>query len=352
LLSIALFLAGWSCGWLLLWRLPVPPRAVASAGPSRPRLAVVVPARDEAAMLPALLASVQAQLREGDELVVVDDHSTDGTAAVASACDARVLAAPELADGWAGKPAACHAGAMATTAALLVFVDADVVLADGALDRLALAQAASGAVVSVQPWHQMAGPVERLSLVFNLTALMGGGSFSAWRGQVRHRLAYGPVLLLDRERYEAVGGYANPAVRGAVAEDLALARLVGRSLPFAGRRLASFRMYPQGACQLVRGWTKNIATGAGNVPWWAGALVVAWIWSLAGGVFASWWCVAASVVQVAVQGRRVGRYGLLSALLYPLLLAFFLAVFLRSVVLTATGSRVRWRGRLVPTRAP
>jgi 4,4'-diaponeurosporenoate glycosyltransferase len=156
--------------------------------------------------------------------------------------------------------------------------------------------------------------------------------------------------VLDRARYDAVGGYANQAVRGAVAEDLALARVVGRSLPFAGRHLASFRMYPQGVRALVQGWTKNIATGAGRVPWWAGLLVTGWIWSLAGGVFASWWCVAASVAQLAVQGRRVGRYGVLSALAFPLLLAFFLVVFLRSVALTASGLPVRWRGRSVPTR--
>jgi 4,4'-diaponeurosporenoate glycosyltransferase len=135
-----------------------------------------------------------------------------------------------------------------------------------------------------------------------------------------------------------------------VAEDLALARAIGRSLPFAGRQLATFRMYPQGVRALVQGWTKNIATGARSVPWWAGLAVVGWIWSLAGGVFAAWWFVAASIAQVAVLGRRVGRFGLLSPLVYPLLLVFFLAVFVRSVALTALGRTVRWRGRRVPTR--
>ena len=88
-----------------------------------------------------------------------------------------------------------------------------------------------------------------------------------------------------------------------------------------------------------------------SVPWWAAPFMVGWIWSLAGGPFASWWCYGASVAQLAVQGRRVGRFGLLSAALYPFLLVFFLVVFARSVVLTAFGRPVWWRGRRVATRS-
>jgi len=347
--SLALFAVGWSCGWVLLWRLPLPPRP--ASGATRRSLAVVVPARDEAHNLPRLLASTTPQLGPGDELVVVDDHSTDATSAVARDAGATVVVAPDLPIGWAGKPWACHVGAAAITAEVLVFVDADVSLVTTALDRLEAAQAGSGALVSVQPWHRVERPYEALSMLFNVTALMGGGGFSVLRGHVRQRLAYGPVLVIDRATYEAAGGHGHPEVRGAVAEDLALGRVLGRNLPFAGRGLASFRMYPSGVRALVQGWTKNIATGARSVPWWAAPLMVGWIWSLAGGPFASWWCYGASVAQLAVQGRRVGRFGLLSAALYPFLLVFFLVVFARSVVLTAFGRPVWWRGRRVATRS-
>ncbi len=198
-----------------------------------------------------------------------------------------------------------------------MFVDADVALATAALDRLEGAQAASGALVSVQPWHRVERPYEALSMLFNVTALMGGAGFSVFRGHVRQRLAYGPVLVVDRATYEAAGGHGHPEVRGAVAEDLALGRVLGSNLPFAGRGLASFRMYPSGVRALVQGWTKNIATGARCVPWWAAPLMVGWIWSLAGGPFASWWCYGASVAQLAVQARRVGRFGLLERGVLP-----------------------------------
>ncbi len=346
-LSLALFATGWACGWFLLWRLPMPPRSRTGA---RPRLAVVIPARDEAHALPDLLASVRSQLGPDDELVVVDDHSADTTAAVATAAGARVVAAPDLPEGWLGKPWACSQGVAATTAPLLAFIDADVVLAPGAIDRLAAAQHATGALVSVQPWHRIERPFETMSLLFNVTALMGGGGFSVLRGRFRERLAYGPVLVIDRAQYAASGGHAHPQVRSAVAEDIALGRRIGRNAVFAGRELASFRMYPQGIRSLIQGWTKNIATGARSVPWWAAPLMVGWIWSLAGGPFASGWCYLASVVQIAVQGRRVGRFGVLTALVYPVLLAFFLVIFVRSVILTVLRRPVRWRGRGVLPR--
>ncbi len=100
MLTWALFAAGWSLGWLLLWS----PRALPHLVGERPRLAIIVPARDEAESLPHLLEPLVSQLRPGDELVVVDDDSTDATAAVAASLGATVVPAPPLpADGSASR---------------------------------------------------------------------------------------------------------------------------------------------------------------------------------------------------------------------------------------------------------
>lgn len=78
---------------------------------------VVLPALDEAAALPAALASFPA----GVDLVVVDNGSTDGTAAVAAALGARVVREPRR-----GFGAACWAGVQAAQRAeVVVFADAD-----------------------------------------------------------------------------------------------------------------------------------------------------------------------------------------------------------------------------------
>ncbi len=85
-------------------------------------VAVVIPARDEAATIGPVLDAVTA-FGDLDEVVVVDDHSRDDTAAVARHHDARVVSL----DGTRGKGAAMAAGARATTSELVVFLDADVV---------------------------------------------------------------------------------------------------------------------------------------------------------------------------------------------------------------------------------
>jgi 4,4'-diaponeurosporenoate glycosyltransferase len=349
--SIALFLIGWSCGWFLFWR----PRPLEAASASRRAVAVVVPARDEEATLPALLPSVVRQLRSGDELVVVDDHSSDGTAAVAARLGARVVATPVLPAGWTGKCWACHRGAIATTSPILVFLDADVVLngpdvLDRLVGRLDAASTSDGRLVTVQPWHHTVRATEQLSMIFNITAVMGSAAFTLLRERVRVAVAFGAVLACTRSGYEAIGGHAHPDVRGAVAEDLALADRFADVRAFTGRPSVSFRMYPRGVRQLVAGWTKNIATGAGHIRWWFALAVAGWIWSLAGGWLTSPWFYGASVAQVIVLGRRTGRFGVPAALLFPVLTVFFVAVFLRSVALTVLGRSVAWKQRRVPTR--
>jgi glucosyl-3-phosphoglycerate synthase len=90
------------------------------------RVSVCIPARDEAATLAGVVGPVAAAL-EGpdplvDEVIVVDDCSTDATGAIAGAFGARVLRR----DTRPGKGAAMAAGAAAATGDIVVFVDADV----------------------------------------------------------------------------------------------------------------------------------------------------------------------------------------------------------------------------------
>jgi 4,4'-diaponeurosporenoate glycosyltransferase len=179
---------------------------------------------------------------------------------------------------------------------------------------------------------------------------MGSTGFTALGRRVAPTLAFGPVLACTRAAYEAAGGHAHPTVRGAVADDIALARRFPAVGLHTGRPDISFRMYPEGLRPLVQGWTKNIASGAKSVRWWFALLVVGWLWSLNGGWITSPWFYAASTVQVFALGRRAGRFGVLTAMAYPLLVLFFLVIFLRSVALTALRRPVRWKGRPVSPR--
>jgi glucosyl-3-phosphoglycerate synthase len=85
-------------------------------------VAVIVPAKDEAATIGAVLDTVMIHDHLIDELIVVDDHSSDDTATVADHHGARLVHL----EGSSGKGAAMNAGLLASTSTLVVFLDADV----------------------------------------------------------------------------------------------------------------------------------------------------------------------------------------------------------------------------------
>ncbi|HEX6887679.1 MAG TPA: glycosyltransferase family 2 protein [Candidatus Nanopelagicales bacterium] len=249
---------------------------------------VLLPARDEAARIGPCLAALQAQRHPQLQVLVLDDHSTDGTAEVvrrAVGDDSRFTlldGAPEpVPEGWLGKPWACHRLARAALGSteppdLLIFVDADVVLAADATSRIAALMRTSGlALASPYPRQLAESPAERLvqpllqwswctTLPLGLAERSPRPSLTAANGQ---------VLAITRAAYQRSGGHA--AVRHEVLEDVALARAVkaagGRAGVTDGTDLATCRMY-DGAEALVDGYTKSLWAAFGSRTGAAGAL--------------------------------------------------------------------------------
>ena len=363
--ELALLAVTWAIGWLLCWRLPGLPPARDTA--TTRRVSVVVPARNEAGRLPGLLAALAAQSRPADEVLVVDDDSEDDTAGVATAAGADVVRAPPLPEGWTGKTWACWTGAQQAQGDVLVFLDADTEPEPDLVARLVSALDGRRGLLSVMPYHRMRRQYERLSAFFSVISLMGIGAASA-RRSAPVTGAYGPCLACHRRDYDAAGGHES--IRGAVVDDVALARQFRRAgLPVrvvGGRGAISFRLYGGGLGDLVEGWSKNFASGAGSTPPVRFLLVFAWVvgigtaaqapvreavaaiagWPGPGAVL--WIGFAAFVLQLAVQLRPLGNYSWASVL-FPLPLAAWFVIFFRSIVLTARG-RVRWKGRSVPVR--
>lgn len=355
---------GWSAGWVLLWRLP----RLDSRSPEAPSVdphtsvAVVIPARNEADRIPLLLDSLGRQTRAPDRIVVVDDGSSDGTGAIARGYPSvDVVDAPPVPDGWTGKSWACATGVGTVPSDVLVFLDADVVLDDGALDSVLAEHQRTGGLLSVQPHHHIGSPVEALSLPFNVITMMGTGTGSLVRSRSEWAAA-GPCMVTSTADYHRIGGHRS--VRGEVAEDLALAQRFRRSgLPvrcIGGGDLVWFRMY-RDLRGVVQGWGKNVATGAGRTPPLRTAAVILWVAALlrvahlavatiftgtdvSPAVVAV--AYAAVTVQVALMARQVGRFGP-AALLWPLLLAFFVSVFAWSSIRTLLVHQVTWSGRSI-----
>ena len=172
-------LVAWLVGCWLLWQIrtcgDLDQRYLSDPGPL---VSVIVPARNEERSLSNLLDSLAAQVRKADEVVVVDDNSTDATVSVATSRGARVIQAGALPAGWLGKARACWVGARASCGQILVFLDADTTLARDGLVKLLSEHWRAGGLLSVQPYHTTLKPYERLAAGLNISLMMGMGVFT------------------------------------------------------------------------------------------------------------------------------------------------------------------------------
>jgi Glycosyl transferase family 2 len=244
---------------------PAAATGTASRAAARPQ-ALLVPARDEAANIGDCVRSL---VRQG-EVVVLDDGSSDGTADIARAAGARVIAGEPVPPGWLGKQWACAQLAAACDARVLVFIDADVRLEPGAVDAaVALLDEAGLDVVCPFP-RQLTGSIaERLvqpllqwswltTLPLRLAETSPRPSLTA---------ACGQFVVIRRDALERAGGYA--AIRDVVLDDLALVRAVkasgGRGGVVDGTGLATCRMYA-GWTELQAGYRKSLWAAFGSPP--------------------------------------------------------------------------------------
>jgi cellulose synthase/poly-beta-1,6-N-acetylglucosamine synthase-like glycosyltransferase len=234
-----------------------------------PAVSVIIPARNEEVSLASCLESLVAQVGVAFEIIVVDDHSTDRTRAIAGSFSnsqtrfpLRVIEAGTLPVGWTGKNNAVATGARAARGEWLLFTDADTIHLPGSLARsLAEAKRRGAALLSYSPeqivdsfWEKSIMPVifAELASSFRPSEVSNPKSHAA--------AANGQYILIAREAYDAVGGHT--AIATSLLEDVALARAVkrsGRKIFFRyGADAVRTRMYRTFA-QLREGWTKNLA---------------------------------------------------------------------------------------------
>jgi glycosyltransferase involved in cell wall biosynthesis len=228
-------------------------------------VSIIVPARNEEANIARLLRSLAAQ-QGAREILVVDDQSEDGTAAVLKSLEAeipllRVLRVDVLPEGWLGKTYAANLAAGEATGEWLLFTDADTVHQPGSLEAvLELAEKEGADLLSLSPgqqtptwWEKAVIPQVYVNLarLYRFEEVSDPASPSA--------AANGQYLLVRREVYARVGGHE--AIRGEVLDDVELAKRVksagGKLVFLPGSAWVETRMY-RTFREMWSGWTKNL----------------------------------------------------------------------------------------------
>ena len=273
-LAVATVLLWW--GLTLDWALGV--RSMASLRRARPplpsawpSLSVVIPARDEEGALGHTLRTLLAQDLPGLEIVVVDDRSTDGTGAVAAAAArhderVRVVTIRELPSGWLGKTHALQRGAEVAAGSWLLFTDADVRFAPGALRR-SLAYALDRALDHLVVLPRLEARGALLASFVAAFGLLFSVYTRPWRARdprSRASIGIGAFALLRADAYRRAGGHA--AIRLRPDDDVALGRLVKgaglRQEAVFGAEDVVVEWYPDLGSAL-RGLNKNAFAGLG-----------------------------------------------------------------------------------------
>jgi Glycosyltransferase like family 2 len=331
------------------------PRADSVAAGSWPSVSLLVPMRNEAARLAASVPAMLAQ--HADEIILLDDESTDGTEAVARSLlaghpRARVEDGEPPPPGWVGKSWACHQLAARASGSLLVFCDADVLLAEGAIDAMISEMAAQHAdVFSVFCRQITASWGEHLITPLIDDVLLCFLPFGLLSADVpRAATASGALLGFTRPAYRQLGGFA--AVRSELTEDVAIARRTRQAglklgLVLGGRQAAT-RMYrgygevltgmSRGLLPVTGGSRTRLVLGAGwhlivyTLPWVLAPRRRGWLVPLALGV------AERALVEIKTERRAVWQ-----ALLIPLS-----PLAATPIVAQALRRNQRWRGRVYP----
>ena len=288
---------------------PEPPRVTEA-------VTVCVPARNEAENIERCLrAIVGTQQVDKLQLLVLDDCSTDATAAIAeevlrSINDGLVIAGVAVPDGWIGKPHACEQLRRVANGTVLVFVDADVVVEPHAVaSAVELLRRLELAMVSPYPRQEAITPAERLvqPLLQWLWLTFLPLRLSERTRPVSMTAANGQFMVLDANALASIEGFS--AVRNRVLDDVELARVLKRSgrrvVVADGTALATCRMYASWP-SLRDGYTKNLWAGTGSPT---GAVGIALLLTVAYLVPP-----VAVLTGLVVRRRRLALFGMLGSL--------------------------------------
>lgn len=261
-------------------------RKVKSGRESRPKVSVMIPARNEGEQIERCLESLMAQTYSSMEIIVLDDCSEDNTAEIvnelgfseAPSAARRLVKGQPLPKGWAGKPWACYQLSRQATGDFFLFVDADTVHHEASVESaVAMALKKQTHLLSVWP-HQITLTWSE-KLVIPMIYLLAQMWIPYWFLNIAQKSpkkygfipkrwwecwgsANGQYLLFTRDAYKQLGSHQ--LVKDHLVEDVAFGRAVTKRLPQGwrllnadGHAVVECRMYHE-FMEVWEGFTKNL----------------------------------------------------------------------------------------------
>jgi len=343
------------------------PQALPPAGTG---VSILIPARNEAKTVAETVRCALESIAVEVEVLVLDDDSADETAGIVSRLsdgDARVrlLQAPPLPPGWAGKQRACHLLSEKARFDTLMFIDADLLLAPEAAALAAgflLADERRG-MVSGFPREVAVSWSEQLVIPWIHVLLLGYLPMNRMRrsSAPAYAAACGQWVVARRSAYREVHGHA--ASPSSLHDGISLPRVFRtagwRTDIFDGSTLASCRMY-EDFRSLWLGFGKSAGEGMATL----GALPI-WTLLIVGGHVLPTVLLVAGIASGQPQLALAGGFGLalnvvlrlllcarfnqprVSALLHPFGACLILAIQWHALLRYLLGRPSRWRGRYV-----
>jgi chlorobactene glucosyltransferase len=334
-----------------------------------PLISVLVPARDEEANIETCLKSLKSQDYPNFEILVLDDHSSDNTAAIVGRMAAedsriRLFRSEPLPEGWAGKPFACYQLAQRAKGSWLLFVDADTIHAPHMLRGvLPIAIESKIGMLSGFP-RQIANSLPQKVAIPVLYFVIMSWLPIWWLHRSRKprpSLAIGQFLLFSREAYWKIGGHL--AVKSRIIEDVWLGVEINRS----GSRHIAIDLSPVVSCNMYHdvgamweGFIKWMYSVAALSRIFMALLIVAayffflapfyWLWHELFVAPTGWGPIIGFQV-VMIFGMRWlvdSRFKepVVSAFLHPLGFSFLMLTGLYAGSRQVVGAGVRWKNRL------
>ena len=332
----------------------------------RPAVSVLIPARDEEGNIRSTLDAVLASRDCDFEVIVLDDHSVDGTGRIVNEMAARdprvrLEVAPPLPEGWCGKQHACHALSKLARHPVLVFMDADVRLAPDALVRMSTFVKRNGlALASGVPRQETGTFMESLLLPLIHFIMLSFLSLYVMRRTRWPSMSAGcgQLFITTCDAYVQCGGHSR--LRNSLHDGIKLPR-VFRAAGFAtelfdATDIATCRMYQTNG-DTLRGLGKNAVEGLA-----APRIILPMTLMLLGGqvlpcllLAASldsslegvWIAAAAVVIMCAPRLIAAWKFHQpwLSAILHPLGIAVLLGIQWGALFRHFTGRPSEWKGR-------